>query len=71
MKKYINLLILGSLLAAFTACHEPEYYVPEDEDGTEVESTVGLVSLTAIMTTGSYVDKELASCTFDDPEQTD
>ena len=71
MKKYINLLILGSLLAAFTACHEPEYYVPEDEEGTEVESTVGLVSLTAIMTTGSYVDKELASCTFDDPEQTD
>ena len=71
MKKYINLLILGSLLAAFTACHEPEYYVPEDEEGTEVESTVGLVSLTAIMTTGSYVDKELASCTFNDPEQTD
>ena len=68
MKKYINLLILGSLLASFTACHEPEYYVPEDEDGTEVGNERGIVSLTAVMTTGNYVDKELASCTFDDPQ---
>ena len=53
MKKYINILILGSLLAAFTACHEPEYYVPEDEEGTEVENVLGIESLTAIMTTGN------------------
>ena len=71
MKKYINILILGSLLAAFTACHEPEYYVPEDEEGTEVENVLGIESLTAIMTTGNYVDKELATCTYSDPEQTE
>ena len=71
MKKYINILILGSLLAAFTACHEPEYYVPEDEEGTEVDNGLGIVSLTAIFPTGSeYADKELAVLNVTDPEAT-
>ena len=71
MKKYINLLIFGSLLAAFTACHEPEYYVPEDEEGTEVENELGIVSLTAIFPSGSeFANEELAVLNVTDPQTT-
>ena len=69
MKKYINLLILGSWLAAFTACHEPEYYVPED--GEAEAKALGIESLTAIFPSGTPNEgKELCTLIVTDPEQT-
>lgn len=51
-----------SVLLLVTSCHQPEF----------IESTAdrqGLTSLTAIFTSGPYVDKELAKLIVDDPEQ--
>ncbi len=71
MKKIINSLILFSLLAAFSACHEPEYYVPEDEEAV-VDDGLGIESFTVIFPTGTkYEDKELCTLIVTDPEQTE
>ncbi|MGM9787996.1 MAG: DUF5018 domain-containing protein [Candidatus Cryptobacteroides sp.] len=71
MKKIINSLILFSLLAAFSACHQPEYYVPEGDGEVVEDNGLGIESLTAIFPTGTlHEGKELATLIVTDPEQT-
>lgn len=62
--KTISSFALLALLFAATACHEPEYIAPTAD-------RQGLTSLTAIFTTGPYVDQELASYKIDNPDETD
>lgn len=60
MKKIYSLLVAGFLLMA-AACQNPDY----------VETTAerqGITSLTAIFTSGPYVDKELVKYVITDPE---
>lgn len=62
MKKY--LIIAAAALCALTACHQVEF----------IESSAdrqGLTSLTAIFTSGPYVDQELAKLVITDDTQTD
>ena len=58
---YIIPFIIAALCAA--SCHEPEYVAP-------TANRQGLTSLTAIMTSGPYVDQELGKLTITDPEAT-
>ena len=70
MKKYIKILAIGSLMALLSACHEPEYYVPED--GVVEDNGLGIESFTVIFPTGhKYEDKELSTLIVKDPEQTE
>ena len=62
MKRYIAAILPALLLAG--ACHKPEY-VPMTADRQ------GLTSLTAIFTTGPYIDQDLATLFINDPEMTD
>ncbi len=65
MKHRISLFLALSILLGFaTGCHEPEYIAMTAD-------RQGLTSLTAIFTTGAYVDQELASYKITDPDETD
>lgn len=61
MKKYLCLILTA--LAAFSACHKPEYVLPTAD-------RQGLTSLTAIMVSGPYADQELGRLTVTDPDAT-
>ncbi|MGN1225857.1 MAG: DUF5018 domain-containing protein, partial [Candidatus Cryptobacteroides sp.] len=68
MKKFFNILITGSLLAGLSACHQPEYYVPE---GDLVDDGLGIESFTVVFPSGTkYENEELSTLIVTDPEQT-
>ena len=50
MKKNIQYLLLG-VLALMSSCQDPEYVLPTAE-------RQGITSLTALFTSGPYVDEE-------------
>ena len=60
MKKYIYII---AALAMLNACHQPEYVLP-------TAARQGLTSLTAIITSGTYVDQEVGRLTVTDPDAT-
>lgn len=59
MKKIFSLLTIGSLLS-LSACQNPDYVDPTAD-------RQGITSLTAIFTSGPYVDKEAVKYTITDP----
>ena len=58
MKKNIQYLLLG-VLALMSSCQDPEYVLPTAE-------RQGITSLTALFTSGPYVDKEAVVYTIAD-----
>ena len=58
MKK-ISLLIISALAILATACHDPEYVKPTAD-------RQGFTSLTAIFTSGAFVDQQMAKLTIGD-----
>ena len=58
MKKNIQYLLLG-VLALMSSCQDPEYVLPTAE-------RQGITSLTALFTSGPYVDKEAVVYTIPD-----
>lgn len=60
MKKILFALAAMALAAG---CHQPEYVLPTAD-------RQGLTSLTAIITSGTYVDQEVGKLTVTDPEAT-
>lgn len=62
MKKIYTLLV--GALALLSACHEPEYVLPTAD-------RQGLSSLTAIFTSGPFVDQEMAKLSISEDETSD